>query len=229
MRTLSRSYGLADIWTTMFMVLLLIVVAALSCGCVTAPQAVKESNLGAIALLQSAIERNNTAIDALVTEMVGLNEERYAREFAMVERTLLEEQGNTGLVDLARYKTLGAMFGEEIAKGEAYYRARGDQLKQAIASPIVLSLALLQGQQKYLEAQGIPDETFNNLVDASFGLGEKLKTTYDQYESAKAAEEAAKEAAKQEQIEALRLRVETGFNNLIGAIRSRTTAPGVTP
>jgi len=99
--------------------------------------------------------RSDTAIDAFVEETVGLNNDRYSKEFEGVETVLLQEQGNTGVVDLSRYKALGAAYAVEMTKGEEYYRARGEQLKQSSLCPLALSVGLLSANGEYLEAAGI--------------------------------------------------------------------------
>ena len=157
-------------------------VSLLTLSCVTTPEPVIQGNQAAISLLREAQIRSDTAIDAFVAETVGLNEDRYAKEFEVVEQVLLAEQGNTGLVDLSRYKTLGAAYAAEMDKGRQYYMLRGDQLKQAINTPIALSLSLMTANDEYLNAAGITDELFNSLVDNSFALGAQLKTSYDAYQ-----------------------------------------------
>lgn len=194
-------------------------------GCVTTPEPVIQSNEMALRLLQDAKVRGETAIDAFVTETVGLNNERYAKEFERVEMVLLDEQGNTGLVDLTRYKALGAAYAEEMSKGEVYYRARGEQLKQAISAPLVLSAGLLSANGEYLQAAGISDELFNSLLNSSVALGEQLKTSYDQYKVEKEAQDAIDNAERDAEREAARQRSKADLTELINLFRTNGQPP----
>lgn len=200
----------------------------LTLSCMTTPEPVIQGNQAAISLLREAQVRSDTAIDAFVAETVGLNEDRYAKEFEVVEQALLAEQGNTGLVDLTRYKTLGAAYAAEMDKGRQYYMMRGEQLKQAINTPIALSLGLMTANDEYLNAAGITDELFNSLVDNSFALGSQLKTSYDAYQEQQFVEDAAEDAAKDVERTENRARFEADMGRFLQLLRSSKPSNEVT-
>lgn len=151
---------------------------AMLCGCATTPPSVIRGQEMAIEAVSKVEGDSYQIIDAYNVEVKALVANRYAAEFAATEAQLLAEQGNTGSVDLARYKDYSTQFAAEIEKANAFYDNLALQAKSQLGFKFGVAKNMSLAVRAYNKAAGVDPETFQQLLDASGGLASDVIDAY---------------------------------------------------
>lgn len=131
-------------------------------GCQTPPIVNEAMNMSLIA--QKSYEADATAtIESLYEEIKAQSRARYVSDFRMVEATLLEEQGDTGLVDLNRYKSYADRYAVEMAKEDTFWDNMQEQTKLKLQLKSTSAKRLAESVLAYNSAQDVPPELWDEL------------------------------------------------------------------
>lgn len=148
-------------------ILVLLALVALSLSCVTTPQPVIHGQDMAIEAITSVEIDVTNAIDSYNVEVKALVAEKYAKEFALTEATLLSRSADGQSVTLSEYKEYANKFAAEIAAANAFYDDLAAQVHAKVGYKFGVAKNLSLAVQAYNKAAGLDPETFQQLLDST--------------------------------------------------------------
>ncbi len=160
-------------------------------GCGTTPDSVITA--GQMSGVASTVVEGNVeeVLDGYTVELKRLVARQYGAEFLVTERALLDVsqgRGNeSGTVDLETYKRYAAMYAEEIRKGEDHYDMMRERFGLQLGIQFATQRNLQDAVQLFNESTGIPQETFERLVDGGVGLTHSILDSHQQKKALDAA------------------------------------------